>query len=219
MPHRAGDRRSSGPYRATGRCPAYSGNVTPDRILTLGHGTLATEEFLDLVRGAGVGRIVDVRSFPGSRRNPQFGREVMADWLTEAGLEYVWEKRLGGRRRGVGERSVHLGLRHPAFRSYADWMETEEFRDGLSTLTESPVGLTAVMCSESLWWRCHRRLLADHLVLVEELGVWHLMHDGSLREHPVTPEARLVLPPESPTGTALVVYDGGALPMPVTSPE
>src|SRR5699024_1090666 len=78
-----------GGWRATGRCPAYSGSVTPDRILTLGHGTLATEDFLDLVRGAGATRIVDVRSFPGSRRNPQFGREAMAGWLTEAGLDYV----------------------------------------------------------------------------------------------------------------------------------
>jgi len=199
--------------------PAYAGSVTPDRILTLGHGTLSVEDFLELVRGAGVTRIVDVRSFPGSRRNPQFGREVMADWLSEAGLGYVWEKRLGGRRRGMGEDSVHIGLRHPAFRSYADWMETEEFREGLSTLTDSLPGLTAVMCSESLWWRCHRRLLADHLALVEQIPVWDLMHDGSLREHPVTPEARFVASPESPSGQPMVLYDGGALPMPDSSPE
>lgn len=193
--------------------------MTPDRLLTLGHGTLSTEDFLALARGAGITRIVDVRSFPGSRRNPQFGREAMAEWLAEAGIEYVWEKRLGGRRRGVGEESMHLGLRHPAFRSYADWMEGAEFRAGLSTITDSPGGLSAVMCSESLWWRCHRRLLSDHLVLVEQIPVWHLMHDGRLSEHPPTPEARLVEPPESRTGGAMVVYDGGQATLSAPSPE
>ncbi len=193
--------------------------MLPDRILTLGHGTLAADDFVALVRGAQITRVVDVRSFPGSRRNPQFGREAMTGWLPEAGIDYGWEKRLGGRRRGVGERSRHLGLRHPAFRSYADWMETEEFRDGLTTLLDAPPGLTAVMCSESLWWRCHRRLLSDHLVLVAGVPVWHLMHDGSLREHPVTPEAGLLPAAESPTGAAMVVYDDGALPLPDPSPE
>ena len=178
------------------------------RFLTLGHGTLAAEDFLALIRGGEIARIVDVRSFPGSRRNPQFGREVMAGWLAEAGIDYVWEQRLGGRRRGAGERTAHLGLRHPSFRAYADWMETEEFRAGLSTLAESAAGQSAVMCSESLWWRCHRRLLSDYLVLVERAEVCHLMHDGRLQEHPLTPEARLVGAQESPTGQAMVVYDG-----------
>lgn len=187
--------------------------MSSDRLLTLGHGTLAVEDFLALVRGVQITRIVDVRSFPGSRRNPQFGRETMAEWLEAAGIEYVWEQRLGGRRRGVGERSAHPGLRHPSFRAYADWMETEEFRAGLATVT-APPGQSAVMCSESLWWRCHRRLLSDHLVCVEEAEVLHLMHDGSLREHPVTPEARMVGAEESVTGQAMVIYDGGQPPLP-----
>lgn len=194
----------------------------PSRLLlTLGHGTLAAEDFVELVRGAQITRIVDVRSFPGSRRNPQFGREVMATWLEEAGIEYVWEQRLGGRRRGVGERTVHLGLRHPSFRAYADWMETEEFRAGLSTLAEPTAGLIAVMCSESLWWRCHRRLLSDYLVLVEGVEVQHLMHDGSLREHPVTPEARLAgADADSVVGDrAMVVYDGGQTTLSAPSPQ
>ena len=187
------------------------------RLLTLGHGTLAVEDFLSLVRSAGIARIVDIRSFPGSRRNPQFGGEAMADWLEAAQIDYVWEQRLGGRRRGVGDRTMHLGLRHPSFRAYADWMETEEFRAGLTTLN-TPHGQSAVMCSESLWWRCHRRLLSDHLVLVEQIEVQHLMHDRSLREHPVTPEARLAAGEESVTGAPMVVYDGGQPTLSAASP-
>ncbi|WP_147918703.1 DUF488 family protein [Ruania zhangjianzhongii] len=188
------------------------------RLLTLGHGTLAAEDFLALIRSAEITRIVDVRSFPGSRRNPQFGRETMAEWLEQAGVDYVWEQRLGGRRRGVGERTAHLGLRHPSFRAYADWMETEEFRAGLSTLAEPAAGQSAVMCSESLWWRCHRRLLSDYVVLVERAEVRHLMHDGRLQDHPLTPEARLVAAEETATGQAMVVYDGDQPPLSASSP-
>ena len=197
----------------------YPERMSSDRLLTLGHGTLAAEDFLDLLRGAEITRIVDVRSFPGSRRNPQFGRETMAGWLEAAGIDYVWEQRLGGRRRGVGERTAHLGLRHPSFRAYADWMETEEFRAGLSTVAEPSAGQSAVMCSESLWWRCHRRLLSDHLVLVEQVEVRHLMHDGRQQEHPVTPEARVVTAEESADDRAMVVYDGGQPPLSAPSPE
>lgn len=193
--------------------------MASDRLLTLGHGTLAVEDFLALVQRAEITRIVDVRSFPGSRRNPQFGRETMAEWLEEAGIDYLWEQRLGGRRRGVGERTAHLGLRHPSFRAYADWMETEEFRSGLATLAGPEDSQSAVMCSESLWWRCHRRLLSDHLVLVEQADVRHLMHDGSIREHPLTPEARLAGPGESRTGQAMVIYDGGQSTLSAPSPE
>lgn len=193
--------------------------MTARRLLTLGHGTLAAEDFLALVREAQIARIVDVRSFPGSRRNPQFGREVMAGWLEEAGIDYVWEQRLGGRRRGVGERTVHRGLRHPAFRAYADWMETAEFRAGLSTLADPSAGQSAVMCSESLWWRCHRRLLSDHLVLVEQVEVRHLMHDGRQQEHPVTPEARVVSAEEGAGDQAMVRYDGDQPTLTAPSPE
>lgn len=209
-------------------------------LLTLGHGTLPAEEFSALVRRAGVSAVVDVRSFPGSRHNPQFKRDAMAQWLAEKGLAYTWEPRLGGRRRGLGAQSRHIGLRHEAFRAYADWMETDEFATGLAdTLAlaartaeqanagqgvadqekaehaatdpeptdqsisgaQSPAGRTALMCSESVWWRCHRRLITDHLVLVEQIQVRHLMHDGRLQEPRVTPEARVV--------DGVVVYDGG----------
>ncbi len=160
------------------------------RIVTLGHGTLAADQFTALVRGAGVAEIVDVRSFPGSRHNPQYGREEMAGWLPRAGLGYLWLRDLGGRRQPRAD-SPHTSLRHPAFRAYADHMETAEFVAGVDTLLGRGEGRT-VMCSEALWWRCHRRLLADYLTLVAGVDVVHLLHDGRLTPHHPTDGVRLL---------------------------
>ncbi|CAA9219346.1 MAG: hypothetical protein AVDCRST_MAG50-565 [uncultured Acidimicrobiales bacterium] len=160
---------------------------------TLGHGTLPQEAFAALLDAAGVTQLVDVRSFPGSRHNPQFGREQMEHWVPEAGLDYRWMQNLGGRRRGL-EGSKHIALRHTAFRAYADHMETAEFLTGVEELLEladADQGSAAVMCSESVWWRCHRRLLADHLVLVRQVEVVHLMHDGRLTPHAPTEGVRV----------------------------
>ena len=144
-----------------------------------------------MLAGAGVRDIVDVRSFPGSRRNPHFGREAMEQWLPAAGIGYTWMPELGGRRRPASS-SRHVALRHDAFRGYADHMETTEFLEGVDKLLAlAENGSTAVMCSESVWWRCHRRLLADHLVLVRRVDMAHLMHDGRLIPHVVTEGARL----------------------------
>lgn len=170
-------------------------------VLTVGHGTLAQDEFAALVRDAGVDHVVDVRSFPGSRRHPQFRRQVMEEWLPEGGVAYSWEPRLGGRRKG-SEQSPHVGLRHQAFRAYADHMESPEFVDALDRLVaEAAAERTAVMCAESVWWRCHRRLLSDALLLLHGVAVEHLFHDGRLQEHPPTPEARV--------DDTRVVYDVG----------
>jgi uncharacterized protein (DUF488 family) len=148
--------------------------------------------FAGLLEGAGIETVVDVRRFPGSRRQPHFGREAMAAWLAEAGLAYRWMEGLGGRRR-VRDESPNVALRNRQFRAYADHMSSREFAgavDGLLDVAgESP---SAVMCSESVWWRCHRRLLADHLALVEDVDVAHLFHDGRITAHPVTPGARRV---------------------------
>lgn len=160
-------------------------------VTTVGHGTLPADAFAELLRRAGVEEVVDVRSFPGSRRNPQFGREAMAGWLPEAGIAYRWLPALGGRRRPVPG-SPHVALRNESFRAYADHMETPLFRDGVTELEQlATARQVAVMCSESVWWRCHRRLLADHLVLVRDAAVSHLMHDGRRTAHPTTPGARL----------------------------
>jgi len=140
--------------------------VTNATVHSVGHGTVPAEGFASLLQDAHVGRIVDIRSYPGSRHNPQFGREEMERWVPGAGLGYVWMRDLGGRRRPRPD-SKHVALRHDAFRGYADYMETPVFLAGveeLLALAESES--TTVMCSESLWWRCHRRLLADHLVLL-----------------------------------------------------
>ena len=173
-------------------------------LRTVGHGTLTAEAFATLLDGADVGRVVDVRSFPGSRRNPQFGREEMERWVPGAGIDYVWIRELGGRRHPITG-SKHIALRNGAFRAYADHMETRDFLAGVEELvTLAEGGSATVMCSESVWWRCHRRLLADHLVLVRHLDVMHLMHDGRLTPHALTEGVRLV------DGT--LVYDAGITP-------
>jgi uncharacterized protein (DUF488 family) len=158
-------------------------------LLTVGHGTLEAAAFASLIRDAEIEVVVDVRRYPGSRRYPHFGRDAMAEWLPAAGVQYDWEERLGGRR-SVSKESPNGGLRNEAFRGYADYMTTPEFRGALSILLErASRGRTAVMCSESLWWRCHRRLIADASTLLYGVEVLHLMHDGELHEHLVTPEA------------------------------
>lgn len=154
-------------------------------ILTVGHGTLAADAFTTLVRDAGVEEIVDVRRFPGSRRHPHFGKDVMGGWLNAAGVSYRWLPELGGRRRS-DPATANVGLRNLQFRAYADHMASAEFADGVSRLLGGTDELRALLCSEALWWRCHRRLLADHLVLVDGIAVEHLFHDGRRAAHPVT---------------------------------
>jgi uncharacterized protein (DUF488 family) len=173
-------------------------------VRTFGHGTISAEEFASLLDGANVDCVVDVRSFPGSRYNPQFGREEMERWVPMAGMGYVWMRQLGGRRRAVAG-SKHVALRNDAFRAYADYMETGGFLAGVEKLlvlagSDSPT----VMCSESLWWRCHRRLLADYLVLVRGIDVVHLMHDGRSTSHVPTEGVRLA--------DDTLVYDVGETP-------
>jgi uncharacterized protein (DUF488 family) len=176
-------------------------------LRTVGHGTLPQEDFTALVSGAGIEVVVDVRSFPASRRHPQFGREAMERWLPDAGIAYRWEPRLGGRRRARPD-SPHGALRVAAFRGYADHMETDEFRDAIDDLlAEGGTRPVAVMCAESVWWRCHRRLLADAVVLLRGTAVEHLFHDGRIDPHRPTPEARV-------DGRRLV-YDGGEQGLPL----
>jgi uncharacterized protein (DUF488 family) len=176
-------------------------------LRTVGHGTLSEEDFAALVSDAGIEVIVDVRSFPASRRHPQFRREAMEGWLPDAGVAYRWEPRLGGRRRPRPD-SLHGALRVPAFRGYADHMETAEFGDAVDDLlAEAETRPAAVMCAESLWWRCHRRLLADAAVLLRDAAVEHLFHDGRLDPHRPTPEARI-------DGRRLV-YDRGEQALPL----
>lgn len=126
----------------------------------------------------------------------------MAQWLPEVDVAYSWMRELGGRRKAVPD-SKHVALRHPSFQAYADYMETQAFLDGVEVLLAGGDD-RAVMCSETVWWRCHRRLLADHLVLVRNVDVVHLMHDGRLTRHRPTDGVRL--------DGVRVVYDVGATP-------
>ena len=174
------------------------------RLLTFGHGTATTDELVALLEGAGAERLVDVRTAPGSRRHPHVRREAMAGWLGEAGVGYRWEPELGGFRR-PDPGSVNTALRHPAFRGYADYMRTPPFWVALDRLlAEAAAAPTTAMCSETLWWRCHRRLLADAAVLVRGAEVLHLDHRGRLEPHRPTDGAR--------RDGDLLVYDLGSTP-------
>jgi uncharacterized protein (DUF488 family) len=174
------------------------------RLLTVGHGTATAAELLALLGGAGVARLVDVRTAPGSRRHPQFRRQAMDGWLGEAGVAYRWEPELGGFRR-PDRASVNHALRHPAFRGYADHMRTPAFWAALDRLlAEAAEAPTAAACSETLWWRCHRRLLADAAVLVRGAEVLHLDHRGGLEPHRPTDGVR--------RDGDLLAYDLGATP-------
>lgn len=153
-------------------------------LLTLGHGTAGADELARLIRAAGIEQVVDVRTVPKSRRHPHFWREEMERWVPAlAGSAYLWQPALGGFR-PVRRESSNVALRNPSFRAYADYMETDAFGSALDELLERAAGArTAIVCSESLWWRCHRRLISDAAELLHGVEVKHLMHDGTLRPH------------------------------------
>lgn len=160
-------------------------------LFTVGHGTLELSELTDLLLGARIPALVDVRSYPGSRRLPQFGRETLATEVPAAGIAYAWSPALGGRRRPQAA-SPHVALRHPSFRAYADHMMTPEFRLALDWLVmDADERDVAILCAETVWWRCHRRLIADAAVLLCDRKVTHLFHDGRQQAHPPMPEARV----------------------------
>ena len=160
-------------------------------IWTVGHSTRAWDDFVQLLRGAGIRRLVDIRRFAGSRRNPQYGSDAMAGALPRAGIEYVAMPALGGRRSPRAD-SPHTAWRNAGFRGYADYMDTPEYaaaRDRLEALArEAP---TAIMCAEAPWWRCHRGLVADDLK-ARGWEVLHLLAPGRAEPHPWTPAARIV---------------------------
>lgn len=153
------------------------------RVLTVGHSTHSIEEFLDLIGTAGVTDIVDVRKLPGSRRYPHFNEENLRISLADAGIGYVREERLGGRR--SADKTIDPELngfwQNKSFQRYADYAQSESFREGLAALLDlaGPARTPAIMCAEAVWWRCHRRIIADFL-LVRDAAVVHLMPNGSL---------------------------------------
>ena len=187
-------------------------------LLTYGHGTDSAERTVAVLAGAGVSALVDIRTAPGSRRNPQFARAAMEEWLPAAGIGYRWEKRLGGfRKPGAGNPDV--AWREDMFRGYAEHMRSADFGAAVdavlaeavlaeavlaesgSAVAGSGSAFLTVMCSESPWWRCHRRLLADFVSVARGVEVRHLMHDGRVEAHRPSPGLRL-------RQDGLLVYDG-----------
>jgi len=157
-------------------------------LYTVGHSTRPVGELTGLLEDAGVTQLVDVRTVPRSRRNPQFERDALAASLGEAGIGYRHAPALGGFRRPRQD-SPNTGWQLPAFRGYADYMATPEFADALAGLEGVAWELpTAVMCAEAQWWRCHRRLISDALV-VRGWRVLHLGLGAQPVEHEVTPFA------------------------------
>lgn len=170
------------------------------QIFTVGHSNQSAEDFFALLAKHGIRSLADVRLIPASRRHPQFGREALAAACAERGLEYHWRKDLGGRRRPARD-SPHRAWEVDAFRGYADYAETAEFAAALAELEAIARSRpTAVMCAEARWWQCHRRLLADRL-LVNGWEVLHVMGAGKPSRHELPDFARL--------DRGRIVYDVG----------
>jgi uncharacterized protein (DUF488 family) len=174
-------------------------------IWSIGHGARPLEEFLVMLRAADIRTVADVRLAPGSRRHPHFGGTALGGALGEAGIAYVHLPSLGGRRKPRAD-SPHRALRVAAFRGYADHMETEEFARGYDRLVSlARESRTAFICAETLWWRCHRRLIADRLT-ADGWTVTHLLAPGKSEPHVLWDAAR--------PGDGHLVYDAGTLPLP-----
>jgi uncharacterized protein (DUF488 family) len=160
-------------------------------VWTIGHSTRTAEEFIDVLAAHEIEAVVDVRRFPGSRRLPQFGSAVLERSLRDAGVSYRWIEALGGRRR-PDPASPNDAWENEAFRGYADHTESEEFAEGLFELLMIASGLrTAVMCAELLWWRCHRRIIADVLVALG-YEVRDIRDAGAADVHELGPPARII---------------------------
>ena len=155
-------------------------------MYTIGHSTRTIEQFLDLLKAFGVRELVDVRTVPKSRHNPQFGQNALAPALQEAGIGYTHLQALGGLRHAEKD-SVNCGWQNASFRGYADYMATDAFRQGLDRLkTIAEQHITAVMCAEAVPWRCHRSLIADALTL-QGWEVRDIQSKKTAKLHTLTP--------------------------------
>ncbi len=175
-------RRSAGPVHTSG---------VPTTVWTVGHSTRTAEEFLAVLESHEIELVADVRRFPGSRAFPHFGAAELERDLATAGIAYRELSALGGRRTASAT-SANTGWRHPAFRGYADYIATEDFAGGLLELLMLAHGLrTVVVCAELLWWRCHRRIIADVLVWLG-IRVVHIRDSEMTEEHTLAPPARII---------------------------
>lgn len=160
-------------------------------LWTVGHSTRSWEEFVSLLQAYELQAVADVRRLPGSRRLPQFDQDTMAGNLARSGIAYRWFPGLGGRRRAHKD-SINTGWRNLSFRGYADHLESEEFAAGLAELLQfSEHTRTTLMCAEAVWWRCHRRLIADVLCL-RDIEVIHILDATHAVPHSHAAPARIV---------------------------
>src|SRR5690606_31479314 len=160
-------------------------------IYTIGHSTRPMEEFLEMLKSFGIQALADIRSFPGSKKFPRFNKENLELVLPEHGIEYFHFKNLGGRRKPQKD-SKNNRWRNASFKAYADYMETEEFQKAIAQLKNlAKEKTTAYMCSEAVWWRCHRSLVSDTLK-AECWRVLHIMSTGKTEEHPYTSPAIII---------------------------
>ncbi len=163
----------------------------PATVWTIGHSTLSADEFIGRLRSHGMEAIADVRRFPGSRRHPHFAREAMEAWLRDAGIAYAWLPQLGGRRRPVAG-TPNTAWRNESFRGYADHLSSPEFAEGMAALQSLAIEhRTALMCAETLWWQCHRSLIAD-VLKVHGVQVLHVGAAEAETAHPYTSAATVV---------------------------
>ncbi|MDN3655332.1 DUF488 domain-containing protein [Ferruginibacter paludis] len=160
-------------------------------IWTIGHSTRSLDEFIAMLKSFQVELVADIRSFPGSNRYPHFNKEALEVSLPENNLQYIHLRALGGRRK-VQPNSINTGWRVAAFRGYADYMETDAFKTAAKELEAIALKQrTAYMCSEAVWWRCHRSLVSDYYKM-QGWTVLHIMNIGKMEEHPYTSPARIV---------------------------
>jgi uncharacterized protein (DUF488 family) len=161
-------------------------------LYTIGHSTRTLDELIEALRAHSIATLVDIRSFPMSRRLPHFNRESMEKTLPAAGIRYVWTKALGGRRKAIRADSPNIALRNASFRNYADYMLTEEFQHAATEL----IGMaehsrTAYMCAERVYFHCHRMLVSDWLI-AHGHEVFHIDGTGPVKLHKLLPEARVI---------------------------
>jgi uncharacterized protein (DUF488 family) len=166
-------------------------SAMPPSVLTIGHSNQPLDRFLVLLAQHRIEALVDIRRFPGSRKQPHFNRDHLAAALPKSGVEYHWLEALGGRRHQQRDESPNLGLENKGFRNYADYMLTDEFREGVEQLLEvARQKRTAILCAEGLFWQCHRRLVSDFLV-ANGVTVQHITPSGELRPHRLTEGAMI----------------------------